>query len=162
MDESLTGEHKQFRIEDDATANWAFQKLSELDSEKEKQLEQYQIFVSQNEEWKKREVGKLDSDIERMQYLIEEYRLTKSDGKINVPAGKTILRHSKVVEYDEPNLIQFVEANYPDYITTKSSVKKGELKKTLTATNGNFIDGNGQIVTGMTYTEQESVSFKTN
>lgn len=162
MDESLTGEHKQFRIEDDATANWAFQKLSELDSEKEKQLEQYRIFVSQNEEWKKRKVGKLDSDIERMQYLIEEYRLTKPDGKINVPAGKTVVRHSKAIEYDDNELIKFVEANYPDYINNKPSVIKGELKKKLTAANGNFIDENGQIVAGMTYTEQESVSFKTN
>lgn len=158
----MNEEHEQYCIKNDADANWAFQMLAEITKKKEERLAQYKLFVDQNEEWKKREIGKLEDDMERMQYFIEEYRQTQPDGKINVPAGKTVVRHSKAIEYNDNELIKFVEANYPDYINNKPSVIKGELKKKLTAANGNFVDENGQIVQGMTYTEQESVSYKVN
>lgn len=153
-------EKERFRITDDVKANWAFQQLAEKQSERNKQLKKYQEFVAQNEEFKERTVGAIDRDIEYFQSLINEYRETLDDKKVNVPAGQTITTKTKSPVYDDEQLLKTVQNKYPEFIN--STVAKGDFKKTLNAVNGKYVDENGEVVDGITYEDKETVSFKLN
>lgn len=153
----------RFEVTDAKSANWAFQKLAEIKTKKDEKLEQYKVFIDQAEEWREKEIGKLNDQEAYLQGLIENYRLTLPDKKVNVPAGKTIVRRSKKVEYKESDLIEFVKNNHPDYIKQTLAVNKADFKKIIKPSqDGKYVDEDGQIVEGMHYEETETVTYKTN
>ena len=154
---------ERFEIKDDATANWAFQRLADIEAIRVKKMKKYQIYIDQANEWKKREVGVLEDKASYLRSLIEAYRLTKPDKKVSVPAGKVVIRHSNEAIYDDGKLLDFARINYPSLIKTEYTVKKGELKKNLSLDgNGHYVDENGQIVSGMSYEPVETVTYKVN
>lgn len=154
---------ERFEIKDDTTANWAFQRLAELEKELDDKTEQYKVYIDQAEEWKRRETCKLTDSIDYFKQLIERYRRALPNGKVNVPAGKTMVKHTKKAMYDDVKLLDFTRINYPSLIKTSYAVNKADLKKRLTTDgNGHYIDEDGQIVSGMHYEETETVTYKVN
>ena len=158
----MTGDNR-FEVTDAKSANWAFQRLADIEAKQAKKMEQYQVYIDQANEWKKREVGALEDKAAYLRGLIEGYRLTKADRRVNVPAGKVVVRHSNKAIYDDEKLLEFIRFNYPSLIKTEYSVKKNELKKNLSMDgNGHYVDEDGQIVTGMSYETVETVTYKVN
>ncbi|BCX31299.1 hypothetical protein LTWDN19_18660 [Latilactobacillus curvatus] len=151
----------RFEVTDDKSANWAFQKLAEIKPKKDEMLKKYKVFIDQAEEWREKEIGKLNDREAYFQGMIESYRLTLPDKKVNVPAGQTIVNHRKKVEYEESDLIEFVKNNHPDYI--RQEVNKADFKKIIKPSqDGKYVDEDGQIVKGMHYEKAETVTYKTN
>ncbi|WP_324722223.1 host-nuclease inhibitor Gam family protein [Latilactobacillus curvatus] len=151
----------RFEVTDDKSANWAFQKLAEIKPKKDEMLKKYKVFIDQAEEWREKEIGKLNDREAYFQGMIESYRLTLPDKKVNVPAGQTIVSHRKKVEYEESDLIEFVKNNHPDYI--RQEVNKADFKKIIKPSqDGKYVDEDGQIVKGMHYEKAETVTYKTN
>lgn len=151
---------ERFKITDDDKANWAFRKLAEKEAELNEINEKADARVAQDEAWRERKAKPINDDIEYFKSLINEYRETLEDKKVDVPAGQTITTHSKSPVYDDDVLLNTVKDKYPEFI--KQTVAKGDLKKTLKPANGKWVDKNGEIVEGMTYEEKETVTFKPN
>lgn len=157
---------ERFSIKNDDEADWAFEKLAEyqhkadlLEEQKEEFAKKYQQRI---DKWYNPQNNSIQDQVAYFQSLIEEYRLTKPDGKVNVPSGKTSVRTTKKFIKDENKLLVYVESNHPKFIENTSKVKWGDFKKTLKPVNGKVIDENGEIVEGITTQEETKVTYKPN
>lgn len=160
-EEQIQEENERYRIKDDTNANWAFRQLKEINDDLETIKAQKKEYDQQNEEWFNRESNKLNQNKEFFESLIEEYRLTKPNGKINVPAGKTVVRHTKKFDRDDDELLSYLKQNnLTEAIEFKEKVKWAELKKQLNVYGDKAIDENGQVVPGITVSEVENVSYQ--
>lgn len=153
-------EKKPFVIEDDNTANWAFRKLAEVKQKLDIKDQQKSAFDKQTQEWYESETKPLKESQDYFEQLIEQYRQKRPDGKVKVPAGYTIVRHTKRYQRDPSKLVPFVEKNYPDLL--KKDIKWGDFKKQLTDYEGVAIDPNGEKVPGIEVIEKESVNYHPN
>ena len=64
------------------------------------------------------------------------------------------------IKKDDEALKAFVKESAPEFIETKETVKWGEFKKTLTATeDGRYITADGEIVDGVTFEEKPDVFY---
>ncbi|KRK48169.1 hypothetical protein FC96_GL001905 [Secundilactobacillus kimchicus JCM 15530] len=153
-------EGERFHINDDTAANWAFRKLAEINRELKDKQEQKHEFDRQTQEWFDRTTHDLNESHDYFESLLEEYRQTRPDGKINVPAGKAMVTKRKNWEHDDEQLQSFVATSHPEFIESKLTLKWGDFKKTLTPVKGGkAIDQDGQIVPGIHVTEREDVKF---
>lgn len=161
MDEIKEAPEKQtFVIDTDQKANWAFRKLAEVNQKLTVKEQQKKAFDEQTQNWYESETKPLKESQDYFEQLIEQYRQSKPDGKVKVPAGYTSVRHSKQYEREPSKLLPFVEKNYPDLL--KKDIKWGDFKKRLTDYQGVAIDPNGEKVPGITVIEKESVSYHPN
>ncbi|MCY9806536.1 host-nuclease inhibitor Gam family protein [Lentilactobacillus senioris] len=157
---------ERFFLKNDDEADWAFEKLAgykrqskQLENQREKFAKKYQKRI---DDWYNPQNTSIQDQISYFQGLIEEYRLTKPDGKVNVPSGKTSVRTTKKFIKDENVLLAYVESNHPEFIESNPKVKWGEFKRTLKPVNGKAVDENGEIVEGITTQEETKVTYKPN
>ncbi|MEJ6401006.1 host-nuclease inhibitor Gam family protein [Nicoliella lavandulae] len=161
MDElNVNNEEQEFKIDSDQLANWAFMKIAENDAEVKRLKEQHQVYIKQADEWYQRKASKAIDSSEYLKQKLDEYRQTQPNQKVDVPAGQTIVRHTNKPIYDDVKLTEYVRSNAPEML--KYSVDKTKFKKTIKNVDGKAIDENGQIVDGMHFEQNESVSFKLN
>lgn len=150
----------KFVIDDDSKANWAFRKLADIKREKEKVNEQMAAYEKQNDEWLKQTIDPLNEKQEYFQNLIEEYRLTKPDGKVKTPAGQTIVRNGKRFERDDSKILAFLEKNHQGLV--KKTVDWSGLKKNVQVKDDKVYDTNGEQIPGVKVIGHKTVSYKTN
>lgn len=155
----MSEEKEEFEITDDYAANWAFSKLAENKEDLDQIEKKKRGYLDQVDSWYSRQLNRIIGQREYMQDKLNEYRLTKPDGKIDTPSGKTIVKHPNKIQYDDDKLINFVRKNNPEMLT---KVNKSELKKHYQIVDGKAIDDNGQIIDGIKFEQTESVSFKLN
>ncbi|WP_105956211.1 host-nuclease inhibitor Gam family protein [Apilactobacillus quenuiae] len=152
----------EFIIQDDMTANWAFSKLAE-DKQKLIDLDkQKQAYMDQVNSWYERKANKIIDQRDYMQSKLNDYRITKPGGKIDVPFGRTIVKNLHKPKYNDDKLLNYVRMNQPKMIKTEYKFSKNELKKHYQIVDGKAIDDNGQIIDGIKFEQTESVSFKLN
>lgn len=155
---------ERFEIATDEQADWAFERLAQyrqqqinLSNEKSKYLEMYNKKIS---DWFEPQNNNLNNQISYFESIIENYRRTKPDQKVNVPSGKTSIRTSNVYIKDDDELTAYVEKEHPEFI--KPTVVWGDFKKTLTLVNGQAVDENGEVVKGITTKQESKVFYKPN
>lgn len=151
IDEQVDLEQKQeWRITDDATADWWIERRQEelSDLERlEKQVKDKIEFYSQRLEAVQKQKGFI---IEQRDGRLIDYferipedskRKTKTLIKYQLPTGtlQKKFKAPKLVRNDE-ELIKYVEVNAPDYIETKKALKWGEFKKQTKVVNGQVVD----------------------
>lgn len=155
---------ERFSVKNDDEADWAFEKLAEYQRQAdqlEKQREEFaKKYQKRIDDWYNPQNTSIQDQINYFQGLIEEYRLTKQDGKVNVPSGKTSVRTTKKFIKDENVLLAYVESNHPEFIENNPKIKWGEFKKTLKPVNGKAVDENGEFVEGITTQEETKVTYK--
>ena len=88
------------------------------------------------------------------EYLYE--RKVDPKFKISTPNGTVSTRKKQPKwTYDEAKLLEFLKQNGKyQYIRIKEEINKAELKKNVKAVNGKVITEEGEIVEGITVTEQ--------
>lgn len=151
-------EDNRYHVTTDVEAGRQFQKLAELDQQETDLKEQKQAYIRQITEWYDRKMNAINEKRDNAQALINEYRLTKPDGKVDTPFGQTIVRHSTKTKYDETTLTDYLKDSHPELL--KYSVNKNELKKAVKNVDGRAVDENGEIVDGIKFEQTESVSYK--
>lgn len=156
----MSEEKEGFVIDNDFKANWAFSKLAEDKQKLIDLVKEKQGYIEQINEWYERKANKIIDKRDYMQSKLNEYRMTKPDGKIDVPFGQTIVRHSNKPKYDDSKLLDYVRINQPKLIKTEYKVNKNELKKHYQIVDGKAIDDNGQIIEGISFEPSENVTFK--
>ena len=150
----------RFVINDDSKANWAFRKLADIKQEKEKVNDQMAAYEKQNAVWFKQTMNPLIEKQEYFRGLIEEYRLTKPDGKVKTPAGQTVVRIGKRYERDDKKILPFLEKNHQELV--KKTVDWSGLKKSAQVKDGKAYDENGEQIPGVKVAEHKTVSYRTN
>ena len=151
-------EDNRYHVTTDVEAGRQFQKLAELDQQETDLKEQKQAYIRQITEWYDIKMNCINEKRDNAQALINEYRLTKPDGKVDTPFGQTIVRHSTKTKYDETTLTDYLKDSHPELL--KYSVNKSELKKAVKNVDGRAVDENGEIVDGIKFEQTESVSYK--
>lgn len=160
MDNVKEAESKErFVIDDDSKANWALRKMAEISEKLDKVNEQKKLLDEQNDQWYERKTKKLNDDWDDFATQLEGYRLQQPNQKIDLPAGKTVTRHTKDYQYKKDDLLKYLKANHPEFIKKTESAKWGDFKKTIKVHGDKVIDANGELVPDMKVVEQEKTTY---
>jgi hypothetical protein len=166
-------EQEKFKIENLNSANWAFRKLSAIENKRKEIEELANKEIERIQEWREQETKGLDSSKEFFEGLLIEYfsiqREVDPKFKISTPYGKISARKlPDKWEYDDKELLAYLEAAKPDLIRIKKEVDKANLKKKVAESKEFAICDNqvvnmesGEVVSGVTVTEQpEKITIK--
>lgn len=167
MSELLQEEEQQdFIILDDGTAEWCMNKIKEAEAQKERMVAFY-------DRQKQHEIETADSKISWFKARLREYfdnmsefhSRTKTQETYTLPSGK-LVRKKMPPKYETNNtlLVEWLKKNkMPEYIKVEEKAQWGELKKlTKVSPDGKGVVIEGEIIPGVTVTEQEDkfdVSF---
>ena len=66
-------EKKEFVVDTEPKADWAFRKLKEIKAEEEKQKEKYKAHKEELEKWNKAKLGALEASKEHFTILLKDY-----------------------------------------------------------------------------------------
>ncbi|MEK5390179.1 host-nuclease inhibitor Gam family protein [Margalitia sp. FSL K6-0131] len=159
---------QRFQITNIESLNWAFRKVSALQS-KAKEIETLAAAEKQRiDQWAVSELKPIENSLDFFKQLITEYhsKQLEVDPKaktISTPYGKSKTRKTSAQpeKANEEDILQYVfENNLDEFV--KSSVKWVDLKKTLKIVEISgekvVVDENGQIVPGVTV-KPESISY---
>jgi hypothetical protein len=159
---------QMFKVTDLNSLNWTFRKMAAL-KEKEKEIKQLaQKEKDRIEWWERSELSNVTQSLDFFQALISEYHASVLEENpkaktLSTPYGKTKARKSKEAaeKVNEDVILQHViESGMDDYL--KTSLKWGDFKKELKIVEISgekvIVDGNGQLVPGVTV-KPENITF---
>lgn len=152
-----------FSIDNEDKLIWAFKKLKASKSESEKINEIATAQVNKIEHWKKSQLEKTDSSINYFTGLITSYyrNLLEENpkAKCSTPFGKASKRKVTTWNYpDDISLLAICKEYAPSALAVKETVNKSELKKALNASNGVVFTSDGEIVEGITVSEDINIT----
>lgn len=166
-------EQGKFKIENLNSANWAFRKLSAMENKRKEIKELADKEMERIEEWQEQETKGLNNSKEFFEGLLVEYFARQKEVdpkfKLSTPYGKVSVRKlPDKWEYDDKELLTYLEAAKPDLIRIKKEVDKASLKKKVTESKEFAICDNqvvnmetGEVINGVTVTEQpEKITIK--
>jgi len=162
IEEVTEQDREQFKIDSISSLNWALRKLSAIEAKKREVNQLADEEVHRIESYRKSELDKLQHSVEFFNSLIAEYAIKRKeeDPKFKsekTPYGRIGFRKQQAKwEYNDDKVIEFLQKNdYWDLIRIKKEPIKTEVKKLFTPhSDGNVYDENGQVVEGITVTEQ--------
>lgn len=157
--ESVEGQ-PSFKIENLDSLNWAFRKISALNSQKAEIDALAKAEIQRITEWQNKETSAIKDSIGYFESAIKEYHFNElqNGGKktITTPFGKVSSKTTgeQPEATDKVQLLQHVEENGLDqYVKIKKEVAWADIKKTLqiAEVNGNkvVVDETGQVVPGV-------------
>lgn len=134
-------EDDRFRVTDDQGADWCLKKIAEADAELERLTAWY-------EQQQKLAQERHDSRVAYYTGLLHEYfdtvpaHDTKTMSRYVLPSGELILSKPRADfrPADTEKLLSWCVTNDPELVKVETSPKWGEIKKRLTAVNGQAVD----------------------
>ena len=166
--ESLTEleeeEKKRFKVTDIQSANWVFRKMKYIDNKVNESKQLYESELLRLNTWKDKEIKRYAELRKFFEGLITEYILEEKDKdpkfKLSTPYGSAYIKTSpEKWNYDEEELIKWLEKNNSSLIEIQKSVKKKELKEYAAVVKGKAIDINtGEEIQGITITDGERIT----
>lgn len=142
----LTGlQEEGFRIQSTDQANYIARKVKELRAEQEEAQKtakmQIEAYKERVETWLEQVMKPLQNQEEFFLRLLEDFAREKLSGSnkksLKLIEGTLQFRKQQdKFEYDDDLLLNYVESNLPEYIKTKLSVDKVNLKKAGKVKNG--------------------------
>lgn len=166
--DGLSTEETKFEITDLNSLNWVFRKIAAYKA-KEKEIKQVADVERQRiADWERGELSTISNSLSFFETMVTQYHakqleLDPKAKTISTPYGKSKTRKSAAApeKQDAQKLLEYaIENELDDCI--KQEVKWSELKKTfkIVEISGEkvVVDGNGQIVPGVTV-KPESISY---
>jgi len=153
-------EHQGFSIENLESANWALRKIAALQKQKTENDELAQKEIDRIKLWQTAEDKKTQQSIEFFESLLTGYFIREREQdpkfKISTPYGKvTAKKQQPKWEYNDQKAIESLKAaELTELIRIKEELDKVALKKILVVTNTNVITKDGEVIEGITVTEQ--------
>lgn len=150
---------EHWKPENDDQANWCLEKISEAKAEIMDARAFYEAKKRQLDQWLENTIAPYNRDREHFESLLAGYAEEALDGKkkrtISLPGGKFGFRKVPAkIDRDDAALLEFAESSAPEYVKVKKSVDWAALKKTCKADGGHMVTADGEIVPGVTVTEQ--------
>lgn len=162
----LLQEQEDFIILDDSTAEWCLNKIKEAQAQKERMVAFYDRQKQHEVETADAKIGYFKSRLyEYFENMSEFHNQTKTQRSYSLPSGK-LIKKKMPPKFDTDNalLVDWLKKNkMPEYIKVEEKAQWGELKKlTKVSPDGKGVVIEGEIIPGVTVTEQEDkfdVSF---
>ena len=153
---------ERFTVTDLDSANWVFKKLDAINSKETEINNLADKEVERINQWREKEVEKLQGSKEYLQSLvIEYYRFEKEKDakfKLNTPYGRVSSRKgSKVIQVsNEQDVInQLEQRGFNGYVKVTKKLNQADIKKDFNiAENGTLIDANGEVLEGASLIEK--------
>ena len=166
MSEEAT--RKPFAVTDEASAEWAMEKIEENAKARALIEEQYQRMIARHEAWRKDALKELDDNDAYFHGLLRPWAEEKLAGgkkkSVKLPSGTVGFRAGsgtykfgdEKVTATSAKLLAFVKNDDVSFIKVEESVRWGDYKATLhVMDDGKVVSANGEIIPDMTYTEGE-------
>ena len=163
---------KPFAVTDEASAEWAMEKLEENAKARALIEEQYQRMIARHEAWRKDALKELDESDAYFYGLLRPWAEEKLAGgkkkSVKLPSGTVGFRAGngtykfgeEKVTATNADLLAFVKNDDASFIKVEESVRWGDYKKTLNVTDdGKVVSANGEVIPDMTYTEGEPTFY---
>jgi antitoxin component HigA of HigAB toxin-antitoxin module len=160
-------EEQEFRIESDKQADWALEKIKELQEEQqenhelaEERIEPLQKKIDKIRAWEERENEKIQDSIDYFESLLEDYarRLKQENEDLkthSLPFGKLKFRKQRPkYNYNDDELLEFLEENEIDAVRVKKKPNKRKLKKLAEVKGDKLVLESGLIVDGVQIQER--------
>lgn len=158
---------ESFKIQDMNGAVWAFRKLQALNKKEMEIKDIAQAEIDKIDAWQNKELTTIEGSMEYFEGLLqkfyEEQREADPKFKLSTPYGKVSSRKSKKWNYDDEKVLAYLhESERDDLVRVKRELDKANIKKAFkVAPNGVVVNPDtGEVVTGITVEETESVSVK--
>lgn len=150
---------EHWKPENDDQANWCLEKNSEAKAEIMDARAFYEAKKRQLDQWLYTTIAPYSRDCEHFEALLAGYAEEALAGKkkrtISLPGGKFGFRKVPAkIDRDETFLLTFAEASAPEFVKVKKSVDWAGLKKTCKIDGYHMVTEDGEIVPGVTVTEQ--------
>lgn len=156
----------KFAVTDIRGAEWCLKKISRAQREYEETKAYVDEQKAKLDAFLADAKAKFDGDKGYFESLLMPYAMEQLEGQkkkksIKLPSGTIGFKSVPAeIKKDDEALKAFVKESAPEFIETKETVKWGEFKKTLTATeDGRYITANGEIVDGVTFEEKPDVFY---
>lgn len=152
-------DREHWKPENDDQANWCLEKISEAKMEIMDARAFYEAKKRQLDQWLETTIAPCNRDCEHFEALLAEYAKEALAGKkkrtISLPGEKFGFRKVPAkIDRDETALLAFAETSAPEYVKIKKSVDWAGLKKTCKTDGDHMVTADGEIVPGVTMTEQ--------
>lgn len=150
---------EHWKPENDDQANWCLEKISEAKMEIMDARAFYEAKKRQLDQWLENTIAPYNRDCEHFEAILAGYAEEALAGKkkrtISLPGGKFGFRKVPAkIDRDETFLLTFAESCAPEFIKVKKSVDWAGLKKTCKIDGDHMVTADGEIVPGVTVTEQ--------
>lgn len=153
----LNEKEEGWKVEDEASADWALRKIKEHENEIKRINEFAEQEISKIESWANKEVDRHEKDIDFFQSKLAEYamELREKDDKfksLKLPNGRVRFRKRQPQwKYDDKTLIQSLkQAGMTDYIKVTEKPARNDIKKVLEVIDGKAINPEtGEVVEGI-------------
>lgn len=166
MGETEEEQKERFKISDIDGANWVFRKLRAITEKGNEIKELANKEIERIKNWEEAELKNLEYSTEFFEGLLIEYFVRQKEMdpkfKISTPYGKVSSRKSQPKwNYEDDKVLEWLKENDKELIRIKEEINKAELKKKYQVMNGQVVTEDGEIVEGITVTEQpDSISIK--
>lgn len=151
----VTEEEAGFHVEDDGAAEWCIGKIKAEKAE----LEKWETFYKGQIEKMRRKAedriaffeGKL-----AMYFGSVPHKVTKTQESYQLPGGKLVVkRQAPEIIRDDEKVIAWLKTNCEGaHVKTKEVLDWAELKKNVVFMGDNVVNGDGEIIPGITVTER--------
>jgi len=160
-----TEEAEGWVINDTLAADWAIDKIRNARGDYAQKEMVVNEKIGQMEEWLNKEKEKTDKTVRFFSFKLEQFfdksekRKTKTQETISLPSGtlKRKFPSPKFLRDDEKLLAWLKERNLKEFVKVEESPDWGNLKKKLIFSGERAVDENGEIVAGITVSEQPSL-----
>ncbi len=153
-------EPNRWQPTNDSGAEWCLKKISE----KQLEIMQKEQFVKQQikqlNDWLNRETKTLKDEQAHLEFLLQGYAMKALEGKkkrsISLPSGRFGFRKQPPkIEKDDAALLNYCDHYQSEFIKVKKSVDWAGLKKSCTLDGNHYVTKDGEVLPGVTVTEQD-------
>lgn len=163
---------KPFAVTDEASAEWAMEKLEENAKARALIEDQYQRMIARHEAWREDALKEIEESDAYFYGLLRPWVEEKLAGgkkkSVKLPSGTVGFRAGtgtykfgeEKVTATNAELLVFVKNDDASFIKVEESVRWSDYKKTLNVTDdGKVVSANGEVIPDMTYTEGEPTFY---
>lgn len=164
--EDINTYEESFKIDNDDLAEWALNKISEADEERqrlngisERKMEYYQTLINENNRRYENEVGFLKAKLYEY-FETVKHKETATQETYKLPSGKLVWKKPTLsFERDDEALLDYIKDLHPELVVTKESVNWAEFKKLLEVIDGKVVDTDSGIVVESISTKEKMGDF---
>ena len=165
MFEPKEAKEESFYIKNTIEADWAFKKIRAKKEEFEEKKNYILSCIARYEEYLADVTADYERSVEHLEFLLTDYvkRETANNPKFKLKTaeGSVVCRHNKKWNYDNEKVLEYLKNNdLSEFVIIKEEINKSELKKAMQVTDGLVsVPSTGEIIDGITVTEEESYSI---
>lgn len=159
---------ERFTVDNDMKAEWCLNKIRKIRAEQKREKDELLRQMSFYQDQMAMIDKQADDDAAFFESMLRVYfasrvdegftKATKTQTTYKLPTGKLVLKKvNPVYERQNDILLPWLKENRPELVKVEESPNWAELKKTVSIVGNTVVTKDGEVVPGVTVTEQEDV-----